>query len=112
MSMQNAREVGKICHEENILFILDMCRIAENAYFIHDREEGFKDRTFKEIAQEMCSYADACIMSAKKDGLVNMGGFLSCVVRIYRMPVRNCSLLQRDMQHTVDCLAETWKQSL
>lgn len=77
VSMQNAREVGKICHEENILFILDMCRIAENAYFIHDREEGFKDRTFKEIAQEMCSYADACIMSAKKDGLVNMGGFLS-----------------------------------
>ncbi|HRH65650.1 MAG TPA: tryptophanase [Bacteroidia bacterium] len=77
VSMQNAREVSKVCREEKILFILDMCRIAENAYFIHDREGGFENKTYKEIAQEMCSFADACIMSAKKDGLVNMGGFLS-----------------------------------
>ncbi|MBL0259178.1 MAG: tryptophanase [Bacteroidetes bacterium] len=77
VSMQNAREVSKVCHENKILFILDMCRIAENAYFIHDREKGFEGKTYKEIAQEMCSFADAAIMSAKKDGLVNMGGFLS-----------------------------------
>lgn len=77
VSMQNAREVGEVCHQHGILYILDMCRIAENAYFIHDRETGYKSKSFKEIAQEMCSLADACVMSAKKDGLVNMGGFLS-----------------------------------
>lgn len=77
VSMANAKEIAKICKQNQILFILDMCRIAENAYFIHARENGYTDKSFRQIAQEMCSLADACMMSAKKDGLVNMGGFLS-----------------------------------
>jgi tryptophanase len=77
VSMENAREVSRICHLHNLLLVLDCCRIAENSYFIHERENGFEDWTYKEIAQSMFSLADACIMSAKKDALVNMGGFLA-----------------------------------
>ncbi|MFT5166673.1 MAG: tyrosine phenol-lyase [Saprospiraceae bacterium] len=77
VSMQNAKEVSKICNANNILFILDACRIAENSYFICHREAGYKNKTYREIAQEMFSLADGCIMSAKKDALVNMGGFLA-----------------------------------
>ncbi len=77
VSMSNAKEISKICHKNGILFILDMCRIAENSYFIHEKEEGYKKFSYKEIAQQMCALADACVMSAKKDALVNMGGFLT-----------------------------------
>ena len=77
VSMQNARDVKDICEKYNVLYILDMCRIAENAFFIAQREEGYKDVPYKEIAQEMCGLSDGCVMSAKKDGLVNMGGFLA-----------------------------------
>ncbi|MCC7232031.1 MAG: tryptophanase [Bacteroidia bacterium] len=76
-SMKNAREVSAVCRKHGILFILDACRIAENAYFIHEKEAGYTGSSFKSIAQEMCSLADACVMSAKKDALVNMGGFLA-----------------------------------
>jgi tryptophanase len=77
VSMANAREISTICKESGVLFILDACRIAENAYFIKHREEGYQEKTYREIAQEMFSLADGCIMSAKKDALVNMGGFLA-----------------------------------
>ncbi len=77
VSMKNAKDVQAICKRHGILFILDSCRVAENSYFIHEREKGYKDKSFKEIAQEMFSLADATVMSAKKDGLVNMGGFLA-----------------------------------
>jgi len=77
VSMENAKEVAKICKEHGVLFILDACRIAENAYFIKQREKGFENYTFKQIAQEMFSLADGCTMSAKKDAIVNMGGFLA-----------------------------------
>ena len=77
VSMQNAKEVSRICKKHDILFVLDCCRIAENSYFIHEKEQGYKEVPFREIAQEMFSLADAAIMSAKKDGLVNMGGFLA-----------------------------------
>ncbi len=77
VSMANARAVGAICKENGILFILDACRIAENAWFIKHREAGFENKTYREIAKEMFSLADGCIMSAKKDALVNMGGFLA-----------------------------------
>lgn len=77
VSMQNAREVNKICNQNNILFVLDCCRIAENSYFIHTQEKEFENTSCKKIAQLMFSLADACIMSAKKDALVNMGGFLA-----------------------------------
>lgn len=77
VSMQNTRDVRAICDKYGVLLILDMCRIAENAYFIAQREEEYKDTPYKDIAREMCRLADGCIMSAKKDGLVNMGGFLA-----------------------------------
>ncbi|MGZ5302722.1 MAG: tryptophanase, partial [Bacteroidia bacterium] len=77
VSMQNARAVSSICRQYGIPLVLDCCRIAENAYFIKSREDGFFHYTYKQIAQEMFSLADAAIMSAKKDALVNMGGFLA-----------------------------------
>lgn len=78
VSMQNIRDARRICDVNNIPLVLDACRIAENSYFIHHREQGYETKSYKEIAQEMLSYADAFVMSAKKDGLVNMGGLL-CV---------------------------------
>lgn len=77
VSMANARAVAQICKSHGILFILDACRIAENAWFIKRREKGYEGKTYKEIAQEMFRLADGSVMSAKKDGLVNMGGFLA-----------------------------------
>ena len=77
VSMQNAIEVSVICKEHDILFILDACRIAENSFFIVEREDGYSKRSYRNMAQEMFALADGCIMSAKKDGLVNMGGFLA-----------------------------------
>ena len=77
VSMQNARDVKQFCDKYGVMFILDACRIAENSFFIGQREEGYQDTSYKDIAHEMCSLADGCVMSAKKDGLVNMGGFLA-----------------------------------
>jgi tryptophanase len=77
ISMANAQQVSRICKKYDVLFVLDCCRIAENAYFIRHREQGFATKTDYQIAQEMFALADAAIMSAKKDALVNMGGFLA-----------------------------------
>ena len=77
VSMQNAREVGEICHKHGVLYLQDMCRIAENSYFVNHREAGYENVSYKDIAKEMMSFADGAVMSAKKDALVNMGGFLS-----------------------------------
>ena len=76
VSMQNIRDIRKVCDEFKLPFIFDACRFAENAYFIKIREDGFGDKSVKEICLEMFSYADGCTMSAKKDALVNIGGFL------------------------------------
>jgi tryptophanase len=75
--MDNAEQISKVCKKHAIRFILDCCRIAENAYYINSREKGFAKKSYKQIAQEMFSLADGAVMSAKKDGLVNMGGFLA-----------------------------------
>ncbi len=77
VSMQNIKEVKEICAKYNIPLFLDACRFAENAYFIKKREKGYENKTILEIAQEMFSYADGATMSAKKDALVNIGGFLA-----------------------------------
>lgn len=76
-SMANIRAVREITVHYNVPFYFDACRFAENAYFIKLREPGYAERSVAEIAREMFSYVDGCTMSAKKDGLVNMGGFLA-----------------------------------
>jgi tryptophanase len=77
VSMQNIRDVKKICSEKNIPVFIDACRFAENSYFIKLREKGYDNKPVFEIAKELFSYADGCTMSAKKDAFANIGGFLA-----------------------------------
>ena len=76
VSMENVKAVSALCRKHRIPLYFDACRFAENSYFIKIREHGYEHKSPKEIAQEMFSYGDGCTMSAKKDGMANIGGFL------------------------------------
>jgi tryptophanase len=77
VSMENVRKVSETCRRFDVPFYIDACRFAENAYFIKLREPGYADIQVADIARELMSYSDGCTMSAKKDGLANIGGFLA-----------------------------------
>src|ERR1017187_9626373 len=76
VSMENVQAVSALCRRHRIPLYFDACRFAENSYFIKLREPGYENKTPKEIAQTMFGYGDGCTMSAKKDGMANIGGFL------------------------------------
>ncbi|MDP6418053.1 MAG: tryptophanase [Candidatus Krumholzibacteria bacterium] len=93
VSMENIRTVSAICRREGLPLLFDACRFAENAWFIQQREDGYREQSIPAIVQEMFSYADGCTMSAKKDGLVNMGGFLALNDRVLSEKIRNLLIL-------------------
>ncbi|MXR21316.1 tryptophanase [Halobacterium bonnevillei] len=81
VSVANTREVAAFADEVDATFVIDACRFAENAHFVQRREPEFADASVAAIAREQLSYADACVMSGKKDGLVNVGGFVGLADR-------------------------------
>jgi len=93
VSMENIKEVSKVEHAAKIPFFFDACRFAENAYFIKQREKGYSGKTVKEVVQEMFSYVDGFTMSAKKDGLVNIGGMLAVRDAKLFTEIKNLSII-------------------
>ncbi|KYH26701.1 tryptophanase [Halalkalicoccus paucihalophilus] len=92
VSMGNIEETRELADELDATFVIDACRFAENAFFVREREDGYADRSTAEIAREQLSHADAIVMSGKKDGLVNAGGFVG---------VRDPELFERTKQRAI-----------
>lgn len=93
VSMANLKAVANIYKKYDIPFIIDACRFAENSAFIKQREEGFKEHSIAEIVQETFSLADGCLMSAKKDAMVNIGGFIALKNNTWLDDLRNILIL-------------------
>nr|WP_263788563.1 tryptophanase [Salinibacter grassmerensis] len=93
VSIANIRGAKALCDEHDVPLVLDACRFAENAYFIKQREDGYDDRSVKEIVREMFSHADGMTMSAKKDALVNIGGWLALDDDTWARKARNQLIL-------------------
>ncbi len=110
VSMKNMRGVREIANKYGIKVMVDAARFAENAYFIKIREEGYADKSIIEICQEMFGYSDGFMMSAKKDGLVNMGGLVGITddEELYTQ-TRSLCVPMEGFQHTVVFQVEIWK---
>ena len=93
VSLQNIAETSALCRRYGVPLFLDACRFAENAYLIKLREPKYHDTTPRDIALQMFRYADGCTMSAKKDGLVNIGGFLGLNNSEWAQPAKNLLIL-------------------
>lgn len=93
VSMENVKEVKKVLKQYEIPLYFDAARFAENAYFIKLREGEYQDTSIKEIVREMMSYADGCTMSAKKDGLANIGGFICTNSKTFAKEEKNLLIL-------------------
>ncbi len=93
VAMENIRATKEICKKYDIPLFIDACRFAENAYFIKTREQGYANVTIENIVKEMFSYADGCTMSAKKDALVNIGGWLALNSDVWAQQARNLLIL-------------------
>ncbi len=94
VSMHNIKTVKQLLEGYGIPLVMDACRFAENAYFIHEREKGYRGKTLLAIAQEMFSYVDAATMSLKKDGLSNIGGFFVCHDDLWAEDFKNALILR------------------
>jgi tyrosine phenol-lyase len=104
ISMENIKALRKLTQKHGIRIILDMTRIAENAYFIQQREKGYAKKSIASIAKEICSYTDGATMSAKKDHLVNIGGFLAVNEKEIYEPASNLLVVYEGL-HTYGGMA-------